>query len=123
MIEALFRWVWSEIRHLLSTFLFLFWGYGERPWRLLLSGFALILGFAAFYKFLGEVKMAAGSSERPATFFETTYFSAISFVALGYGNWIRDTNDWARYGGVVEAVIGVTIIALFVTSFTRRYSR
>ncbi|OFV80831.1 MAG: hypothetical protein A2W26_09065 [Acidobacteria bacterium RBG_16_64_8] len=50
------------------------------------------------------------------------YVSAVSFVALGYGEWVHLHSVVARFAGVVEALIGVFLIALFAATFTRRQS-
>ena len=51
------------------------------------------------------------------------YVSMVSFVALGYGGWVELGSAAARFVAVVEALIGVFLIALFVATFTRRLTR
>jgi len=47
----------------------------------------------------------------------------VSFAALGYGSWLKDADAVARVVGVTETFWGVFLLALFVTTFVRRFTR
>jgi len=51
------------------------------------------------------------------------YFSATSFTALGYGNWVTTPNMWVRVVGVSETLFGVVMIASFVATLARKMAR
>ncbi|UCH43700.1 MAG: pentapeptide repeat-containing protein [Dehalococcoidales bacterium] len=91
-------------------------GYGERPFRVV--GFAtlaiVILAFIYFF---------TGSAWEWPAFWNSLYFSAVSFTALGYGSWVETTNGWIRGLGAFEAFIGVFSMALFLVTFTRKMTR
>lgn len=53
-----------------------------------------------------------------ATLIKCLYFSAVTITTLGYGD-IAPTNDLGRVLASLEAVMGVTIIGLFITSLSR----
>ena len=90
-------------------------GYGERPLR--------VIGWAAsMVSSLALVYFAIGSAWG-WNFWDSLYFSAISFTALGYGSWVNTTNDWIRGIGAFESFIGVFSIALFLVTFTRKMAR
>ena len=103
-------------------------GYGERPKRVIGVGAALILLFALFYMPWNNVDF---SGTEVGNFFthlwKALYFSGVSFTALGYGGWVDSAGiaptGWARYLGVVESLIGISLIALFLVTFTRKMSR
>lgn len=92
-----------------------FFGYGER-WRNILLWIAVVVfGFAAAYYFRGSFSSSS--------FLDTLYYSAASFTALGYGQWAPQPTGWAKYVGAVEAFIGVSMMALFLITFVRKWTR
>jgi hypothetical protein len=114
------KWL-SLLRLLLAELVF---GYGERPWNLLGTALLVFLAFAAVYWFGGLYP-----GEWPRALPECLYFSAASFTALGYAGWVDEvlgmkvSLGWPKYLGPVEAVLGVFIIALFLVTSTRRWTR
>ena len=91
------------------------YGYGERPERVIAWVAAVILGFALVHWLFGTVERG---------FLEALYYSAVSFTALGYGQWAAEPQGWAgRFLGVGEALMGVFMMALFLVTFTRKMTR
>jgi len=105
-----------HLPHALSMYSLRFlYGYGERPERVIGSATVIILGLAIVHWLLGTV---AGG------FVEALYYSAVSFTALGYGQWAAEPQGWAgRFLGVGEALMGVFMMALFLVTFTRKMTR
>jgi len=91
-------------------------GYGERPLRVIVWAAAVVFGLAFIY-------FGIDSAREWRFFGDYLYFSAVSFTALGYGSWLRVTNDWIRGIGAFESFIGVFMIALFLVTFTRKMTR
>jgi len=91
-------------------------GYGERPYRVILWAALVVLGLALIY-------FAIGSTWKWWAFWNSLYFSAVSFTALGYGSWLQATNDWIKGIGAFESFVGVFTIALFLITFTRKMRR
>ena len=91
-------------------------GYGERPYRVILWAALVVLGLALIY-------FAIGSTWEWWAFWNSLYFSAVSFTALGYGSWLQATNDWIKGIGAFESFVGVFTIALFLITFTRKMRR
>ena len=102
------HWAWSALLNLLC-------GYAEKPERVVIWAAVVIFGLAAAYYFWGSF-----SSASP---WDTLYYSVASFTALGYGQWAPQPTGWAKGMGAAEAVIGVSMIALFLVTFTRKVSR
>jgi len=98
------------------------YGYGERPWRVVLSGMLVLFGFALVYFFLHGV---APYTLTVQAFGGSLYYSAVSFTALGYGPWFSTSSvrSWVQGLGAFEAFIGVFTIALFLVTFTRKMIR
>ncbi len=98
--------------------LWIYWllcGYGEKTFRVAVSAAIIILGLAVAYYFWG--------SFNTSSFWDTLYYSAVSFTALGYGKWAPQPTGWAKGMGAVEAFIGVFTIALFLVTFVRKMTR
>jgi len=58
---------------------------------------------------------------------KSLYFSGVSFTALGYGDWVATLHiapeGWPRLIGVIESLVGISLIALFLVTFTRKMTR
>jgi len=92
-----------------------FFGYGER-WRNILLWIAVVVfGFAAAYYLWGSFSSSS--------FSDTLYYSAASFTALGYGRWAPQPLGWAKVMGAAEAFIGVSMMALLLVTFVRKWTR
>lgn len=94
------------------AFLFLFWGYGEKPFRAICGAIVSILLFAVLYSIL-DFKTA---------FLYHLYFSAVSFTALGY-DWMPAPPEAIRALGVLEALFGVVVNGAFLVTLTRKMTR
>jgi len=91
-------------------------GHGE-GWKRLLFGWivGVIFVLAAAYYFWGSFSSSS--------FWDTLYYSATSFSALGYGNWAPQPTGWAKGMGAAEAIIGVFMMALLLVTFVRKWTR
>lgn len=119
------RWLgWWPLRGQkvrLSVYKWLY-GYGERPWRVVLWGLLVLFGLALIYFFLRGVAPYTLTTE---AFLGSLYYSAVSFTALGYGPWFSpgSVRDWVQGVGAAESFIGVFMIALFLVTFVRKMTR
>lgn len=108
---------WKKEPHLKlwSWTLNLLCGYGEKPERVIISAAAIVFGLAAAYFLWGSFSSSS--------FWDTLYYSVASFTALGYGQWAPQPTGWSKGVGAAEAVLGVSMIALFLVTFTRKMIR
>ncbi len=105
-------------------------GYGEHPLRVIGCGLGVMAFFALFfylpYLIPQGTSLCLSSAECWTTFgiylWQSFYFSGVSFTALGYGLG-EAPSGWTRYLGVVESLVGITLIALFLVTFTRKMTR
>ena len=104
-------WRREPILKLWSWVLRILCGYGEKPELVIASAAVIILSMAGIYS-ISEL-----------TFPSSLYYSAVSFVALGYGGWINTPAAWVRAFGAIEVFIGVFMMALFLVTFTRKMTR
>lgn len=95
------------------------WGYGEQPFRTVLSGLVIILGAAVLYCYGGDSNF--GGILRPANFHEALYLSGVTFSTVGYGD--VTPMGWLRYVALLEALAGMVMSPLLVIALTRRYLR
>ncbi len=112
------------VRWLLAKGAELVFGYGERPLRVVATSAFLVIAFTAAYcrgtgwKFTSEGLANFGTQS-----IDAVYFSAISFSALGYGEWVNEPAGWTRYLGALESFFGVSLIALLIITLTRKWLR
>jgi uncharacterized protein YjbI with pentapeptide repeats len=99
-------------------------GYGERWKRILFWWAATIISFAlAFYLWSIIVNPVFVGCTGNECCPYAIYYSAASFTALGYGSWAPEPIGWAKYAGLAESIIGPILIAMFITTFARIWSR
>ncbi len=119
----------------------LLFGYGEKPQNPLIAAGVVIFLWAIFFWHFGgiepvkannihlnqETAMTSVSPANPEvqsrSFGECLYFSIVTFTTLGYGD-MRPTDDLRhRLLAGSEALLGVAIMALFIVSLARKYTR
>jgi hypothetical protein len=106
----------STFWHRLASELFrAFFGYGEKWNRILIWMATVVFGLAGAYHLWGSFSSSS--------FSDTLYYSAVSFTALGYGQWATQPTGWAKGMGVAEAFIGVFMMALLLVTFVRKWTR
>ena len=106
------KWWPNPLNRASSKLISMLCGYGERPFRVVISALVVIFVLAMAYRF--------GGLDLPYSI----YFSAVSFTALGYGSWAYTPPvDWVQGVGAAESFIGVFMIALFLVTFIRKMTR
>lgn len=90
-------------------------GHGEAWKRLLFWIAGFILLFALIYFAIGTLT--------PNTFLNSLYYSAVSFVALGYGSWVKEATGWMKGLGVFETFLGFFMMTLLLVTFVRKWTR
>lgn len=115
---------------LLPEFVFgrMLFGYGERPVRVLAASALIILVCAVYYagggasiEYRSEV---AAETLANLKFMDGLYFSTITFTTLGFGDMYPAADHLAtRMVAMFEALAGACLMALFVVSLAKRYSR
>ena len=96
-------------------------GYGEKPWRVVLTAGILILGCALAYCLRGGIEASDGVAFQGGDWWQSLYFSIVAFTTLGFGD-LRPAEGW-RLVVALEAFFGAGLMAALVVSLTRRYMR
>lgn len=101
-----------------------FMGYAEKPLRLVVwSGF-IILAFGLIYSLSGGVEGAELDTALPFeaplnSFFESVYFSSMTFTNLGYGD-LQPSTWTVRTLATIQSFLGILLTALLVFVLGRR---
>ncbi len=77
--------------------------------------------FAAIFNGLYKIDSSQFSSSFSPNYFQSLYFSAITFTTVGYGDLIPV--GFNQLVAAVEALIGLFIMPLFVVGLSRKYLR
>ena len=99
---------------------YLIFGHGEGWKRLLFWMAGVILGLSLIYFLFRGVSPYTFNVQ---TFLNSLYYSAVSFTALGYGNWVPEPSGWVKGLGAFEALVGVFTMALLLVTFVRKWTR
>ncbi len=92
-----------------------FFGHGEGWKRILFWIAGCILFFTLIYFFTGTLTLDA--------FLNSLYYSAVSFITLGYGSWMQATTGCMKGLGVFEAFLGFFMMTLLLVTFVRKWTR
>ncbi len=115
---------------LLPEFIFgrLLFGYGERPNRVLVTGAVIILLCAAFYSSpAAHLAFQYGIDDSMMSdqlrFLDGLYYSTITFTTLGFGDIYPAADGLTRIVTMLESMAGACLMALFVVTLSKRFSR
>jgi len=110
-----------KITYLPSAVMNLLCGYGEKPHRIIISSFCVILSYAVAFSILRAVTYAP-SAKYVMTRADHLYYSIITFTTVGYGDFIPKATFLFRFLAASEAFIGAFMIGLFIFTLARKYS-
>ncbi len=95
------------------------WGYGEKPWRVIIIAI-LIIVLSSFVFFLSNSLVYLEQMLNPS-YFDSLYFSVVTFTTLGYGDY--HPTGLVRIVSMIEACSSLILMPLFIISLTRKYLR
>ena len=116
-------------QRIVSKFVDIFCGYGEKPVNVISFSIMLIM-FCAVLFFLFGVQSGNGVLrlsfdlsfyENMSNFFSTVYFSVVTFTTLGYGD--IQPIGLSRLVATIEAFVGSFALALYVVVFVKKTTR
>lgn len=106
----------------------LLFGYGERPIRVLGAGFVIIFLCGLFYcsdaaSFAFQYGLESSRQTDQLTLLEGLYYSTVTFTTLGFGDICPAADTLTRVVTMLEALAGACLVALFVVTLSKRFSR
>lgn len=102
---------------LMNSFLFLVWGYGERPFRTFCSALFIMFLSTLTYYYSGQL-MSNGQIFNPSVY-DSVYLSVVTFTTLGYGDIVPV--GVCRVASMIEALSGLFLAPLFLVALVRKY--
>ncbi len=107
------------VKRCIKWFLFEFiFGYGVRPWRIVGTIGAILVGCSVAYYF---GKLAGNPPFDSYHFFNALYFSVITFATVGYGD--ISATGWAAALAMIEGLAGVILNAALIVTIFRKIVR
>ncbi|MCK8818048.1 ion channel [Natroniella sulfidigena] len=106
-------------------------GYGYKPFNTLITAIVIWANFGLIFWLLTITTdsglslppiHAEGATKILYTLGYSLYFSAITFTTTGYGD-IIPVGPLARFLASTEAVLGATILSIFIFALTERFGR
>jgi len=88
-----------------------FWGYGEKPWRLVLFMGVNIVIFGTLLYWAQALPEKA--------WWEHIYFSGITYLTIGYGD-LAPHGMLARFLAVLEGAVGIGTFGMLIASVTKK---
>ncbi|MBN1353824.1 MAG: two pore domain potassium channel family protein, partial [Candidatus Omnitrophica bacterium] len=110
-----------NLAYLPSLLMDILCGYGEKPYRVILSSAAIISVYAFLFLALNSVTYAQSSSYKLAIG-DYIYYSIVTFTTVGYGDFVPRPSSLFRLLAASEAFVGAFMIGLFIFTLARRYS-
>ncbi|MCK4762464.1 MAG: two pore domain potassium channel family protein [Candidatus Aminicenantes bacterium] len=100
------------------------WGnlskFGTSPFRFFLSIFIIIFLFA-FLAFFGDKGLRySGGLSYVDSFFESLYWSFVTFTTLGYGD-IGPDSTFTKILAILEAFLGLIMMGFFLDLIATKY--
>jgi uncharacterized protein YjbI with pentapeptide repeats len=116
--NAILAW----LEYLIGRSLF---GYGERPQRVVVAAFIIILVFTFVFSWSHGVGYYNKNHEwlEVTDFTTCLYFSITTFTTVGFGDVLPAESTFVRYMAATESMLGATLMALFIVALARRYTR
>ena len=109
-------------KYFLNTFLDIVSGYGEKPLNAIICSLIIIMGGTNIYWLFDGIMVTNNKVTFSGTFFESFYFSLITFSTLGYGDLIPKAGIF-RIIASFESLMGVALTAIFIFIFARKTTR
>ncbi len=102
-------------------------GYGYRPYRAIIFSIVAISLFALIYLVLDHVYgggnvLYNSFGQVVAHYFDMWYLSGTAYTTTGFGD-VVPSNDMTKVLAIFEAMIGVSVLSLFMYSLLNRYGK
>lgn len=97
-------------------------GFGTKPFNVFTTMLITITYFASLYLYSPIMEISFKDSEISNEFIKAIYYSAITFLTIGYGD-IKPMNEITAISSIIEGFIGVFLMSYFTVAFVRKILR
>lgn len=109
-------------RYLPSLLMDILSGYTEKPNRVIVSSLVIVLTFGLVYYIFNVACAQPALVPGRTGFWDSLYFSFITFTTVGYGDFAPRPVVWFRFLVCLEAFSGPFMAGLYIFTLTRRYA-
>lgn len=99
-------------KYLLSSFLNILWGYGEKPQRVFIISVITIFAFAFLFCFCPN-----SSVDTKGDIYNSIYYSIVTFTTLGFGDKLQ-TDNFLKLASGFEALLGMSFWGILIAGFS-----
>jgi hypothetical protein len=107
---------WKKIK---MWFSYLFWAWGESPWRVVGWATLVIVSFACLYCTFG---IRENGILQKYDLGNSLYLSIITFTTIGYGDY-QPAGPLGKTLASIEGLLGIFFTGLFLVTFVKKFSR
>ena len=111
----------GDLNYFPSLLMSVLCGYGEKPYRIIMSAAIAIFGFAFGYMLTDGADYTMGGNYT-MNLVDYVYFSTITFTTVGFGDFLPRAFPLFRAMAATEAFLGVFLSGLFIFTLARKYS-
>ncbi|MFH1791827.1 MAG: pentapeptide repeat-containing protein [Candidatus Omnitrophota bacterium] len=104
-----------------SAVMDVFSGYGEKPYKVVISSLFMVFAYAFLYRAFDAVICDSSPSYLP-NLSDCLYFSFVTFTTVGYGDFVPRAVSGLRMLAASEAFFGAFMMGLFIFTLARKYS-
>lgn len=112
----------KKLSYIPSLFMAVLCGYGEKPYRVIVSSLVIIFSYSVIYAALEILKVPVDVSSSGFKFWDYIYFSIVTFTTVGFGDLTPRMIPLFQMLAGSEAFIGAFMMGLFVFTLARKYT-
>lgn len=112
----------KRISYLPSLLMALLCGYGEKPYRVIMSSMVIVFLYSFIYAALNILKVPQDFPSISFGLWDYIYFSIVTFTTLGFGDLTPKMAPLFQMLAGSEAFIGAFMMGLFIFTLARKYT-
>jgi len=111
-----------KLSYIPSLIMAILCGYGEKPYRVVVSSMVIIFSYSIMYASSSILKIPADANFMGFKLWDYIYFSIVTFTTVGFGDLTPRMVPFLQMLTGSEAFIGAFMMGLFVFTLARKYT-